>query len=310
MNEFDFTKTLRSASWDGYRLLDSGHGRKLEQYGRLIIDRPEPQAMWQPRLSESEWHKADAVFTGGKITQKDFDEDDGRWAFRNKALDTWVAGYKDISFFGRFTPFRHVGFFPEQTPHWNYMTDRLQNMQSPALLNMFGYTGVASLLAAKVGAQVTHVDASKKAINFAKENQELSKMNDAPIRWICDDAAKFAEREVRRGRQYQGILLDPPKFGRGPNKEVWNLFEDLPPLLENCRQILDPKSGFLILTTYAVRASHFAFYELCREIFGFAQGDKRIQTGELVIREEPHNEQAGRYISTSMFCRIDYAQKS
>jgi len=220
-------RLLVSEGWDDYALLDSGGGRKLERFGRWRVDRPEPQAMWARRLADKDWDSADAVFVG------DSEEGDGRWRFKDEPLETWKTGYRDVAFYGRFTPFRHVGFFPEQAPHWDWMLERLaanagEGLERPKLLNLFGYTGVASLLAAAAGAEVTHVDASKKAVGFARENQALAGLEDKPIRWIVDDAVKFAAREGRRGRVYDGILVDPPKFGRGPKNETWQLFENLP----------------------------------------------------------------------------------
>lgn len=278
--------------WDEYRLLDSGGGRKLEKFGAYLIDRPEPQAMWT-RKSPALWTKADAVFAG------DNDAEDGRWNFKNKLPETWVTKYKGVEFLGRFTSFRHVGFFPEQAPHWDWMTARLQKTKGQKLLNLFAYTGVASLMAAKAGAEVTHLDASKKAIGWAMENQKTARMEDAKIRWICEDARKFVAREIRRGSQYHGILIDPPKFGRGANKEIWEIFTDLKDMLEMCKAVLAPQKSFLVLTSYALRASHYANEELCKEIFSGSV----IDSGELVIQEQG----GGRKISTSLYCRIENA---
>lgn len=283
-------RLLISEGWSDYALLDSGGGRKLERFGRYRVDRPEPQAMWSRRLPDKDWASADAVFVG------DSEEGDGRWRFRDGALETWKTGYRDVAFHGRFTPFRHVGFFPEQAPHWDWMLERLAGRGRARLLNLFGYTGVASLLAAAAGAEVTHVDASKKAIGFARENQALAGLQDKPIRWIVDDAVKFAAREGRRGRRYDGILIDPPKFGRGPKNETWQLFENLPEMLRLCREILAPENAFLILTAYAVRASFLSLHELCAEVFPEAGQE----SGELVLREQG----GGRLISTSLFTRV------
>ncbi len=287
---------LVTQGWDGYRLLDSGQGRKLEKFGPYVIDRPEPQAMWDRRLPEERWSKADAVFAGEN------EAEDGRWNFKGRVQETWKASYRDVSFLGRFTSFRHVGYFPEQAPHWDYMIDRFKGMNEPKLLNLFAYTGVASLLAAKAGAQVTHVDASKKAIGWAADNQKLAGMEDAKIRWICEDARKFTAREGRRGNKYHGILIDPPKFGRGTNNEVWEFFEDLKGMLHYCRDVLEEENSFLILTAYAIRASHYCLFELCREIF-----KGKIESGELVIQEkgEGQEEGGGRKISTSLYCRVE-----
>jgi 23S rRNA (cytosine1962-C5)-methyltransferase len=192
----------------------------------------------------------------------------------------------------------HLGLFPEQLPHWEWMLSRLAAVEgeAPRVLNLFGYTGAASLLAAQAGAEVTHVDASKKAIQWAKENQAASKLEAAPVRWIVDDAAKFAAREVRRGRTYHMILVDPPKFGRGPEGEVWDLFAGLPALLGNCAQLLTPSSASMVLTVYAIRASALAFDQLCRDVLSKRGGS--FSSGELVIRA------AGGYaVPTSLFTR-------
>ena len=206
---------LETAGVRDYALLDCGHGRKLERFGALVLNRPEEQAIWTPRLAAEDWERADAIFTG------DIDEEGaGRWKRRAGLEEAWTCAHGAIRFSCRFTSFRHVGVFPEQEPHWSFMRERLDAATAPSLLNLFGYTGLASLIAAEAGAEVTHVDASKKAIAWARDNQALSGLDGKPIRWILDDALKFAAREVRRGRLYDGILLDPPKFGRGPKGET------------------------------------------------------------------------------------------
>lgn len=277
-----------------YALIDSGDGQKLEQYGPYRIVRPEGQAIWRPALPETEWLKADAVFTG------DTDEEGmGRWRFPQTPLgETWPMRHDDIDYHGRFTSFRHVGVFPEQAPHWAFMRSLIEDAGRPVkVLNLFGYTGLASLVAAKAGAQVTHVDASKKAIGWARENQELARLGDKPIRWICEDAMKFTEREVRRGNSYDIILLDPPAYGRGPKGEVWQLFEHLPAMVETCREILSDKPLAVVLTAYSIRASFFAIHTLMRDSFAGMSGC--MESGELVIREQA----AGRALSTSLFSR-------
>lgn len=279
---------------EGYALLDSGGGRKLEKYGPYRIIRPEGQAIWQPAWDEEEWNKADALFTG------DTDEEGmGRWRFPRTALgETWPMRHDGINYLGRFTSFRHVGVFPEQVSHWAHMEALIEEARRPVkVLNLFGYTGLASLIAARAGAQVTHVDASKKAIGWARENQEMAGLTDRPIRWICEDALKFAEREARRGNGYDIILLDPPAYGRGPKGEVWQLFEHLPRLVETCRAILSSKPLAVVLTAYSIRASFFTIHTLMRDSFAGMGG--RVESGELVIREKS----AGRALSTSLFSR-------
>jgi 23S rRNA (cytosine1962-C5)-methyltransferase len=279
---------LTTAGLDDYTLLDSGAGRKLERFGALTLDRPEEQAIWTPRLPRSEWERADAVFTG------DIDEEGaGRWKRRPGIGESWECRHGNIRFSCRFTSFRHVGAFPEQEAHFSFLRERLALAKAPpALLNLFGYTGLATLVAAEHGAEVTHVDASKKAIAWARENQSLSKLEQKPIRWILDDAQKFAAREVRRERHYDGILLDPPKFGRGPKGEVWELFRDLPEMLRLCRALLKP-GGFLILTAYAIRASFLSLDRLSTEVLG-----PGVQSGELALQD-----QGGGLLATSLVSR-------
>ncbi|WP_264603248.1 class I SAM-dependent methyltransferase [Rhodobium gokarnense] len=289
---------LTSDGWSDYALLDMGAGEKLERYGRLTIVRPEPQAMGSRKLDDAVWEAADAVFTG------DTDEEGpGRWKFARKLPETWPMRYGDVGFLGRFTSFRHVGLFPEQDAHWRWMAEKIRGARRPVkVLNLFGYTGLASLVAAEAGAQVTHVDASKKAIGWARENQALSKLDDKPIRWICDDATKFVAREGRRGNTYDGILLDPPKYGRGPKGEVWQLFENLPEMVRLCREILAPDALFLVLTAYSIRASFLASHELLAETLSHRGGT--IESGELALIEQGlDGAGGGRALSTSMFSR-------
>ena len=291
---------LEIGAEDGYRLVDSGNGLKLEDYGNVRVIRPEAQALWPPSLP-SAWNKADAVFTGGQD-----EEGAGRWAFPGTHPgETWPMQLLDTAFLGRLTAFRHVGVFPEQIAHWRAMQEAViaridRKGTRPRVLNLFGYTGVATLIAAKAGADVTHVDASRKAIGWARENQALAGLERAPVRWITDDALKFVEREGRRGATYDIILADPPKFGRGPNGEVWQLFEQLPRLLAACRAILSSKPLMFVLTAYSIRASFYATHELMRETMRGAGG--RVESGELILREsDPQS--AGRALSTSLFSR-------
>ncbi|MBB4183723.1 23S rRNA (cytosine1962-C5)-methyltransferase [Sinorhizobium terangae] len=290
---------LETAATAGYHLIDSGNGEKLEQYGPYRIVRPEAQALWPKALPASIWEKADAAFTG------DTDEDGmGRWRFPREVLgETWPMQLLDTDFLGRFTSFRHVGVFPEQLAHWSWVKDQVATAGRPLkVLNLFGYTGVASLIAAKAGAEVTHVDASKKAIGWARENQTLARAEKLPIRWICDDAMKFIQREERRGSRYDIILTDPPKFGRGPNGEVWQLFDHLAAMLDICREILSPDARGLVLTAYSIRASFYSIHELMRETMRGRGG--RVESGELIIREGGlDGKEPGRALSTSLFSR-------
>ncbi len=284
---------LETPGFADYALLDSGAGRKLERFGRVVVDRPEPQALWTPRLDKRGWDKAHAVFSGAD------DEDKGRWRIDKPVPESWPVKVRDVTMLCRLASFRHLGLFPEQLPHWEWMLVRLREIRDepPRVLNLFAYTGAASLLAAKAGAQVTHVDASKKAIAWAKENQAASALGDAPIRWMLDDAQKFVKREVRRGKTYHLILVDPPKFGRGPDGEVWDLFTHLPPLLTDCAKLLVPSRAALVLTIYAIRASALAFDQLCREVLSDRAGS--FQSGELAIREA----EGARALPASLFTR-------
>jgi 23S rRNA (cytosine1962-C5)-methyltransferase len=284
---------LETEGWDDYALIDSGNGEKLERYGRYRIVRPEAQALWTPRRPQAEWEAADAKFVG--IGD---DEADGRWRYKKPLGETWPMAYDGIPFLGRFTSFRHVGVFPEQATHWTWLKDRISAAGRPVkVLNLFGYTGVASLVAAKAGAEVTHIDASKKAIGWARENQTLGHLNDLKVRWICEDATKFVEREGRRGNRYDGIILDPPKFGRGPKGEVWDIFTSLLPMMKACRGLLSDDALFLILTAYSIRASFYSIDELSAEALEGMGG--LLESGELVLREQG----GGRALSTSLFSR-------
>lgn len=279
---------LETKGLEDYALLDSGHGRKLERFGAVTLIRPEEQAIWTPRLPPDAWERADAAFTG------DMDEEGaGRWKRREGLGEAWTCRHGALRFECRFTSFRHVGAFPEQEAHWAFMRERLAGAPGrPGLLNLFGYTGLASLVAAEAGAEVTHVDASKKAVAWARDNQRLSGLEAKPIRWLVDDAGKFAAREVRRERRYDGVLLDPPKYGRGPKGEVWDLFADLPDMLRLCRDLVKP-GGFLILTAYAIRASFLSLERLAAEVLGDS-----LEAGELALREK-----GGGLLPTSLFVR-------
>ena len=277
--------TLVSEPRADYALLDSGGGRKLERYGAHRLIRPEPQAMWPPATLD--W-TADGEFTGGS------DEDGGgRWTLSPTLPRSWPLAYGLARFHAQPTPFRHLAYFPDMAPQWDWM--RAQTHVGNDMLNLFGYTGVASLLLAAAGARVTHVDASRKAIDAARANQALSGLAAAPIRWLADDATKFVAREGRRGRRYQGILLDPPKYGRGPGGEVWQLERDLAPLVAGCAALLAPDARFLVLTAYAIRLSAHALANLLAAHLP----PGLIEAGELAVREEAR----GWVLPTAIFAR-------
>jgi 23S rRNA (cytosine1962-C5)-methyltransferase len=242
--------------------------------------------MWAP--ANPDW-QADGEFVGGSD-----EEGGGRWRLSPQVPQAWPLARGDVKFWASNTPFRHLAFFPDMAPQWDWMRSRVG--EGAEVLNLFGYTGVGSLTLAAAGARVTHVDASKKAINWAKENQAASGLTGAPIRWMLDDAAKFVAREVRRGKTYDVVLVDPPKFGRGPDGEVWDLFTSLPPLMKDVAALLAPQAS-LVLTVYAIRASSLAFEQLCREVLAGRGG--AFQSGELAIREE----NGTRAVPTSLFTR-------
>jgi 23S rRNA (cytosine1962-C5)-methyltransferase len=282
--------TLTGEPWADYGLIDCGHGRKLERYGRFRFIRPEPQAMWAP--ASDDWD-ADAEF----VPASD-DDGGGRWHyFRDVPEQGWPLKWDRVKFTAQTTPFRHLGFFPDMAPVWTWLRGQIAAVDNPEALNLFGYTGVGTLALASAGARMVHVDASKKSVEAARQNAALSGMNDLPVRWLVEDAGKFVAREVRRGRRYDAILLDPPKWGRGPNGEVWKLEEGLPDLIANCRALLDEKSTSLFLTVYAVRMSALAIGELVRQAFADLPGT--VEAGELTVREETR----GLELPTAIFAR-------
>ena len=279
-------KTIVAEPWDHWGLIDSGNGQKLERYGKFTVVRPEPQAMWAP--ARDDWDP-DATFVPGSD-----EEGGGRWVQHQPVPKQWELARDDVKFNASLTPFRHLGFFPDMAPQWDWMRERAADAD---ILNLFGYTGVGTLQLSNAGARLVHVDASKKSVEQGKENAQLSGMADRPIRWIVDDASKFTAREVRRARRYDGILLDPPKFGRGPEGEVWRLEENLAPLLADCRKLLDGNSRFLVLTVYAVRMSAWAIGELVKQTLGDLGG--RVEVGEMAVREEAR----GLLLPTAIFAR-------
>lgn len=283
----------RTTAWADYGLIDSGDGRKLERYGRFTVVRPEPQCLWRPALPQADWDRADAVFDASQA-----DEETGRWQFTHAVPDAWPLSWGPVRFNGRFTAFRHLAFFPEQAANWAWLKARVEGAGRPLrILNLFGYTGVASLVCAAAGAEVTHVDASKKAIGWARENAALSGLEDRPVRWICEDARKYAAREVRRGNVYDGVILDPPKYGRGPGGEVWKLYEDLPGLMGDVAALLSPEASFLLLNAYAERISGLALAGLTAGALAGRSG--AIDWGELALMEET----GARGVGLSFFAR-------
>ncbi len=309
MNHSPNFTLLEAARWQDYELIDSGDGLKLERFGKYIFARPESQAMWKRALPASTWSNAHAVF------QPTAEESGGHWIEKKKLPEKWEMKYplaptppplskgegqglKDLKFSVMTTPGRHLGVFPEVASHWDFMSDLVQKENRPVkVLNLFGYTGLASLAAAAAGAQVTHVDASKKSVGWARENQALSGLGDKPIRWIVEDAVKYMQREEKRGMKYDGIILDPPKFGRGPKGEVWEVYKSLPNLFEICRACLSDNPLFVIATLYAVRASAIHVAQTLDEMMKKYDGD--MEYGELVTRETSAN----RLLSQAVYAR-------
>jgi 23S rRNA (cytosine1962-C5)-methyltransferase len=289
---------LEASRWQDYELIDSGDGLKLERFGKYTFARPESQAMWSRALPQSEWDNAHGVFIPSG------EESGGHWQLKKRVDEQWEMTYplptqSTLRFNVMTTPGRHLGVFPEVASHWDFMADSIQKSGTkPNVLNLFGYTGLASLAAAAAGASVTHVDASKKSVGWARENQELSGLSDKPIRWIVEDALKYVQREVKRGVKYDGVILDPPKFGRGPKGEIWEVYKSLPNLLEDIRNCLSDHPLFVIVTVYAVRASAIHVSQAVDEMMKRYKNGT-LDSGELVTREKSAN----RLLSQAVYAR-------
>jgi 23S rRNA (cytosine1962-C5)-methyltransferase len=294
---------LFSPNWTDYELLDSGNGQKLERFGPYTFVRPEAQALWSQALPAEKWQAAHAFFNPSG------EESGGHWAFKKPVEQKWEMSYRlggksgladdrRVKFTAMTTFGRHLGVFPECAAHWDWMAEKIRNQAEVVnVLNLFGYTGLATLAAAAAGAKVTHVDASKKSVTWACENQALSGLNGKPIRWIVDDALKFVEREERRGVKYAGILLDPPKFGRGPKGEIWEVYKSLPVILQACRAVLRERPLFVVLTVYAVKFSAIHAWSALAQLMEGLGGS--LECGELVTEEKS----AGRLLSQAVYAR-------
>lgn len=277
---------LKTKGWSDYELLDAGHNKKLERFGDVMLIRPETQALWKPR-NPALWGSASAEFVhaGGQ----------GKWVEKKNVPEQWNVQWKDMTLVARCTGFKHVGIFPEQEPNWEWIETRVRALAKPLVLNLFAYTGAASIVAARAGAFVTHVDASKQSIEWAKENAAVSGLSADVIRWMLDDALKFAKREVRRGSKYQGIILDPPAFGRGAKGEVWKIEESLADLVETTKEAFDDAPGsFYLLNGYAAGYSAESFRELIERTFAPQSGEY----GELGI------EGSGILVASGMYARF------
>jgi len=291
-----------SPSWKDYELIDSGRFEKLERFGPYIMIRPEPKALWDRSLSDQEWQKmAHTVFQPGAGFGKAGKEDSGSWKQLRKMQEQWLISYPQVGFKLRLglTSFKHVGVFPEQATNWDFIYSNTRELAAggtkPKVLNMFAYTGAASLAACKGGAEVTHLDSVRQVVTWARGNMEQSSLDG--IRWIVEDALKFARREVRRGNKYQGIILDPPAYGHGPDGERWKLDECLWDILRCCNDLLAPKDSFLVLNLYSNGYSAVLAETLVRTAFG---GEcKELQVGESVLRDS-----FGKALPLSVFARL------
>ncbi len=281
---------VTNSHWQDYELLDSGNLHKFERFGPYQFIRPEPQAMWHPRTETKDW-QADGIFVPGRLGKNDQEEGEGGgWQLSEQLPRSWQLRYQSLRFVAGPTPFRHLGFFPEQAAHWDWCADAVRaftayHNRPPRILNLFAYSGLASLHAADAGAEVTHLDASKKAVAQAFENRDLCGMQRAPIRFITDDATSFVDRELRRKKRYDGIILDPPKYGRGPKGEFWRIENHLTPLLQKCRQLLSEDALLMVLTIYAIRASSLAAHYALADLFDEMGGS--LESGELALQESP-----------------------
>lgn len=274
--------------WPDYEILDSGNNRKLERWGNYVLIRPETQAIWEPRKPEL-WRRANAEFkfVGAK----------GNWK-NNGVPESWELAWHDARFSARLGSFKHLGIFPEQAANWSWTENCIKNLKKPKVLNLFGYTGIASIVAAKAGAEVVHVDASKQSNAWAKENARLSGISAGTVRFLDDDVLKFVLREVRRGAEYEGVVLDPPAFGRGPANEVWRIEEHLPKLLKEIEKIFSKKPGsFFLLNGYAAGYSATSF----SQAVGDVSPNAKSEFGELQIAEAGPSE---RVIPSGIYTRF------
>lgn len=292
---------LKPQHWIDYELIDSGEYEKLERFGKYIIRRPEPQAVWRKSLSESEWESSpDATFKREKGKTSQDGNDKGTWMQKKGMPDQWFISYKykemNLKFRLGLTSFKHVGIFPEQSENWNFIYDAIKEIKAeePKVLNLFAYTGGASIAAKNAGADVTHVDSVRQVITWSRENMEASGLDN--IRWIVEDALKFCRREVKREKKYNGIILDPPAYGRGPDGERWILEENIAELMSLCSSLLEDKNSFLILNLYSMGFSAVIAENLIKDYFPDV---KFCQFGELIVPE-----QSGKNLPLSIYARF------
>lgn len=277
-----------------YELLDSGRGEKLERFGKIILRRPDPQAVWEKNLPDERWLSADAFFKKSGSG--------GKWTNRKNVPDKWPITLGGLNFYLRLGSFKHTGVFPEHVPNWSFIEEKIgsaaANGEKINVLNLFGYTGGASLAAAKAGAEVTHLDGSKVAIGLARENAAASSLSDRPIRWILDDAKTFVKREIKRGKTYEGVIMDPPTFGRGPKGETWNIEKDLPEFVTLVKKILSPRPIFFLINGYASGYSSIAYKNNILDLQEKFGGT--LEAGELSIKESGEN---SRLLPAGIFAR-------
>jgi len=312
-----------------YELLDSGDGEKLERFGKIVLSRPDPQSLWAKRLDIVEWKKADAKFT----REEEGNTNKSGWTMKNAIADRWPIELGGLKMEIKPTAFKHVGLFPEQVANWGWLGEIIQTRCSviPAnagihvsslgshfhrddkmnnnekddnnleVLNLFGYTGGATLACAKAGARVVHVDGSKAAITWAKANAGLSGLADKPIRWILDDARTFVSREIKRERKYSGIIMDPPAFGHGPDNELWKIEEHFLPLVQDCMKILNDKPSFFLINGYSAGYSAIAYENILLPLVEKYGGT--IEIGELAIQESKREGLDSRILPCGIFAR-------
>jgi len=290
-----------SSAWSDYELIDSGDFEKLERFGQYVLRRPEPKALWGKSLSEAKWASmAHTWFKPGAGFGRAGKEDSGTWERLRKMDDQWVISYRDMKLRLGLTSFKHVGVFPEQASNWEWIrqhTAELKNsgvVQTPKVLNLFAYTGAASLAAKSAGADTTHLDSVRQVVTWARQNMELSRLDD--VRWIVEDAMKFVRREAKRGNKYNGIILDPPAYGHGPDGEKWKLDECLFEMLKGVDSILAPENAFVVLNLYSNGYSAVLAETLARQAF---RGIKTLENGELVLRDS-----FGKSLPLSVFVRL------
>ncbi|MFA6354951.1 MAG: class I SAM-dependent methyltransferase [Candidatus Paceibacterota bacterium] len=267
---------LKTTKQKEYELLDSGDGKKLERYGEFLLSRPDPEAMWKRNLTEKEWQVADLEFIRNGTKNK--------WIIKNGVSNRWDISYGDLKFSIKPTSFKHIGLFPEQLSNWEWMSELIKkSSKKVTLLNLFAYTGGATLAAAKAGGDVCHVDASKNAVEWARKNAELSGLKDAPIRWIIEDVTLFLKREIKRGRKYDAIIMDPPAFGHGPKDELWKIEEDFLNLMNLCKELLSDDPLFILINGYTAGYSSIVYQNNLMDLMKEYKG--KIEGGELVIEE-------------------------